>query len=136
MIDLDDFKQVNDELGHDAGDHVLARTAEALSLGLGPADVLARTGGDEFLILLLGRSRDDAEDALARLAEHAPAPWTAGVHERRPGETLDACMSRASTALRADKHAPSRVATVSLTSLGTSGVAGSAHARRGLALDR
>jgi diguanylate cyclase (GGDEF)-like protein/PAS domain S-box-containing protein len=52
FVDLDRFKIINDSLGHAAGDALLIETAKRLSVALGPADLLARVGGDEFVILL------------------------------------------------------------------------------------
>lgn len=64
-IDLDGFKQVNDRLGHDAGDAVLREVAYAMRKTLRGFDLLYRTGGDEFLVLLPGGNERDAR----RLAE-------------------------------------------------------------------
>jgi diguanylate cyclase (GGDEF)-like protein len=52
IIDLDRFKQINDSLGHDAGDHLLSEFSKQLSLCLRPDDHAARLGGDEFAVIL------------------------------------------------------------------------------------
>ena len=51
FLDLDDFKQVNDSLGHRTGDKLLVEIARRLSAIIGPRDLVARWGGDEFVIL-------------------------------------------------------------------------------------
>ncbi|MFC4173476.1 PAS domain-containing protein [Microvirga sp. GCM10011540] len=56
LIDLDDFKDVNDSFGHDAGDVLLKETATRLSRAMRDGDSLARLGGDEFAVLLTGSS--------------------------------------------------------------------------------
>jgi diguanylate cyclase (GGDEF)-like protein len=60
MLDLDDFKAVNDHLGHEAGDKVLQRIGDLLRRNLRREDVPARYGGDEFILLLLSCSEKDA----------------------------------------------------------------------------
>ncbi len=68
-LDLDGFKQINDRLGHDAGDAVLREIAYAMRKSLRGFDLLYRVGGDEFLVLLPGGEEDDA----ARIAEELRA---------------------------------------------------------------
>ena len=58
MIDVDNFKTINDTLGHEAGDQLLRGLAVRLSWHMGSRDLLARTGGDEFTALLAGQ-RDE-----------------------------------------------------------------------------
>ncbi len=70
FIDLDGFKQVNDTLGHAAGDEVLAAAGERMLLSVRPGDVVARLGGDEFLVLL--EPVDDEVNAV-RVAERLVA---------------------------------------------------------------
>jgi diguanylate cyclase (GGDEF)-like protein/PAS domain S-box-containing protein len=61
-LDLDHFKYVNDTLGHDAGDEMLKAVAARIQAAVGRADTAARTGGDEFVLVLPGRA-DEAEAA-------------------------------------------------------------------------
>ena len=69
MLDLDDFKLVNDTFGHLLGDEVLRWTADVIRRTLRASDIPARYGGDEFAILLPDASRDEAAQTAERLAE-------------------------------------------------------------------
>jgi diguanylate cyclase (GGDEF)-like protein len=74
-IDLDRFKQINDQYGHSVGDAVLQKTAQRLSGRLRASDTLARMGGDEFMVLLEGTpSRDAAETIATHLLEALSLP--------------------------------------------------------------
>ncbi len=66
IADIDHFKSVNDNLGHDAGDEVLRHVAAVLSNALRESDRVARWGGEEFLMLLDVRSSEEAEEVLER----------------------------------------------------------------------
>ncbi|HEV3226859.1 MAG TPA: EAL domain-containing protein [Acidimicrobiales bacterium] len=78
FLDLDDFKTVNDGLGHEAGDELLREAAARLSANLRPGDTASRLGGDEFAVLLEGLpERDLAYEIGARVLESLQAPFDA-----------------------------------------------------------
>jgi diguanylate cyclase (GGDEF)-like protein len=69
FFDLDDFKQINDTLGHAEGDRALTEFSSLLLEVFRDSDVVARLGGDEFCVLLTGTSSDDLEHPLQRFAD-------------------------------------------------------------------
>jgi len=82
FVDVDHFKQINDRLGHETGDHVLVAVANRLSLVVRPNDLVARYGGDEFTVLLVGlTSVDGAFDIADRITTELSQPWCIDGHE-------------------------------------------------------
>lgn len=71
VIDIDDFKQINDVYGHDTGDMVLRQASDALRMGLRGKDVICRTGGDEFLVICPETSLEEVWACGERLREEA-----------------------------------------------------------------
>ena len=117
VIDLDHFKAVNDTLGHAAGDLVLQQFAQRAQACVRQGDVLARWGGEEFLLVMPDTRLDAALVALARLRERLarPEPWTAcpaarvtfsaGLTLQRHPQTLEAAVHAADEALYRAKAA-------------------------------
>lgn len=115
MVDIDDFKLVNDQFGHIAGDRILAAVAEALRDRLRPTDLIARFGGDEFAILLPGIALEQAQVTGERLREqvaNATLPGSkthvtisVGVTSATPEDMIDTLVHRADSAMYAAKAA-------------------------------
>jgi diguanylate cyclase len=111
LIDIDNFKRLNDNLGHAAGDKALKLLAAAVRDRLRPVDHLARFGGEEFVVLLPATALTEAQQALTRLQRGLSASlfmhddkevfvtFSAGVTEWRPGEALESALERADEAL-------------------------------------
>ncbi len=82
FLDLDNFKVINDSLGHEMGDQLLTRVADRLRACLRPADTVARLAGDEFTVLLEGLTNVSEATRLAeRIAEELRAPFALGKHD-------------------------------------------------------
>jgi diguanylate cyclase (GGDEF)-like protein len=111
IIDLDHFKRINDEFGHAVGDEVLRTFAHQAAAIPRDTDLLARWGGEEFLLLMPDTSLPDAARLLARLRAHLgrPAVWqpnlprrvtfSAGVAAWTEPKTLEALVNHADAAL-------------------------------------
>lgn len=88
-LDLDGFKQVNDSLGHEAGDQLLAQVGARLSRCLRGSDVLARMGGDEFTILLPHVKEAEEIDVVAqRILKRLSSPFIIGSHKLSIGASI------------------------------------------------
>ena len=116
LIDVDDFKKLNDALGHHAGDGALKHLATLLKERLRPTDAVARYGGEEFVILLPGANLSDAQETIVRsqreLTTHVFMydeqrrfiTFSGGVTEVRSEDTLDSAVARADDAMYQAKH--------------------------------
>lgn len=81
FLDVDDFKAVNDSLGHSAGDQLLVTLGARLHATIRPADTAARLGGDEFAVLLEGAGEKEARRVANRLLDSLSAPVPVGEHQ-------------------------------------------------------
>ena len=117
LLDIDNFKRLNDELGHQAGDTALKALAAAVGQALRPGDKVARYGGEEFVVLLPKAAVDEGQTILTRLQRalsgglflHEAKPvlvtFSAGVTAYRPGERLEDAIERADRAMYEAKRA-------------------------------
>ena len=117
ILDIDDFKKLNDTLGHDTGDAALIHLVTVIRETLRPQDTLARFGGEEFVILLPDTPVDDARKALIRLQreltkriflndnEKILITFSAGLTDYRGTDTQVTATKRADTAMYAAKKA-------------------------------
>ena len=111
LLDIDNFKRLNDELGHSVGDEALKALAAVVRKTLRPGDHVARYGGEEFVVLLPDTPVDEGAQILARLQralsgglfmhEHKQVlvTFSAGVTGYRPGERIEDALERADLAL-------------------------------------
>jgi diguanylate cyclase len=111
LLDVDDFKRLNDRLGHSAGDVALKALAARVQQALRPTDMVARYGGEEFVVMLPDTPLDEAQQVLTRMqramtqalfmheSESVFVTFSAGVTTYRPGESLESALDRADDAL-------------------------------------
>ena len=111
LLDIDNFKKLNDTLGHAAGDVALKALAAHVRDSLRPVDAVSRFGGEEFVVLLPGTPVDEGQQVLTRLQRQLSASlfmhegrevfvtFSAGVTAYRLGETLEEALDRADEAL-------------------------------------
>lgn len=105
VIDFDYFKQLNDRGGHAAGDQALIDTVQLWKMGLRSRDLIGRTGGDEFAILLDRTDATAAQQTMTRLRERSPHAWSWGVSQAREGDTIESMFDRADQKLYTVKRA-------------------------------
>lgn len=111
LIDIDNFKHLNDRLGHQAGDGALQHLAAIMRGTVRPSDVVARLGGEEFVLLLPETPLDEAEKVMSRVQreltkrfylhnnERVLITFSAGVALGRLGENRDEHIARADAAM-------------------------------------
>lgn len=111
LLDVDNFKKLNDQMGHHTGDLALQFLSRRVSECLRPSDSLARYGGEEFVVLLPDTPVDEAQQVLTRLQRTLSAEFftqdekkvfitfSAGVTQYRTDEAIEAALDRADVAL-------------------------------------
>jgi len=115
LLDLDDFKVINDRMGHGMGDALLRAVSERLHESLRPSDFVARQGGDEFTLLLVGLDDDEAAALLRDVLRRVQEPLSLngqdvtprvsiGVTAARAGDTPEELVRRADVAMYAAKN--------------------------------
>ena len=117
LLDIDNFKRLNDDLGHAAGDAALKALAAMVAKTLRPTDVVARYGGEEFVVLLPDTPVDEGQQILTRLQRSLTGglfmhenkqvfvTFSAGVTAFRLGERIEEALERADIALYQAKRA-------------------------------
>jgi len=106
MLDLDDLKAVNDNLGHATGDMLLRRLADEMRAGLRPSDKLYRWGGDEFLLVMPGASAADLMRRVAIIlhaADDPPLLVSGGAADYESTDAMEPAIAKADRAMYQEK---------------------------------
>lgn len=114
LLDLDGFKEFNDDWGHQRGDQLLVAVAHGWKAALREEDFLARYGGDEFAVLIPRSTADEAAAVVQRLTDFTPERASAGVAQWDGTESGDALLARADSALLRSKR--ERIGSVTVAS--------------------
>jgi diguanylate cyclase (GGDEF)-like protein len=93
FIDLERFKEINDSFGHPAGDEILKQVGERLASSLRPTDVVARIGGDEFAVLLLGADEEHAASVARQIGESLQRPFSLDAVRAQLGASVGIAMA-------------------------------------------
>ncbi|MFN3398040.1 MAG: diguanylate cyclase, partial [Sulfurimicrobium sp.] len=117
LLDIDHFKRLNDTYGHETGDEALIHLVRVIKEALRPSDVVARFGGEEFVIILPDTGMNEAVNVMTRVQRHLTRnffmhdnqrlliTFSAGVALRGPGESAESMIARADQALYQAKEA-------------------------------
>lgn len=115
-FDINDFKQINDQYGHAAGDLAIRHVAQLLATTMRESDFLARIGGDEFAVIMYYATEDAARKRGAKIAEKlAKTPFSfngkqitvtaaCGCYTVRSGDDADSCLASADMSMYVDKR--------------------------------
>jgi diguanylate cyclase len=134
VLDVDNFKRLNDTYGHQAGDRALVHLTTVLRRALRPADLIARYGGEEFVLVLPDTGTTEAVKITNRLrrelaatpfchqGERLDIAFSAGVAQRECGEAAQALIARADQAVYRAKRAGKNCVLRALASGGSAGV--------------
>lgn len=119
FIDLDDFKEINDTLGHDTGDELLAHVADTLRKLSRQSDIISRFAGDEFVVILPETAAEEADVLIGRIQQYfrdhpmavsgttVPVGFSCGIAspEHKAGEDVSSLLKKADELLYRDKQA-------------------------------
>ncbi len=105
LVDLDGFKRINDQQGHNAGDRVLCQIVDHLNTSTRRSDIVARLGGDEFVVVMPETDEEAAQRVMERIHLSAVHEWSFGVAQATAEDNLSMVILRADRAMYTFKRA-------------------------------